>query len=114
MIYEIKLTGEDIKKSKKKIKSKERESDITKQIRDYLKIRQVFHWKQIQGLGSAKGVSDILGIYKGKPLAIEVKTSKGKLSENQIYFLQNFKREGGIAFVARSVEDVEKNLRLEV
>lgn len=93
------------------MKIKERESDITKQVRDYLKIKKVFHWKVMQGLGSTPGIADILGIYKGKPLAIEVKTSKGKPSDNQINFLTRFKSEGGIAFIARSVDDVIEGLK---
>lgn len=91
-------------------KTKITEADITKQIRDYLKVRNVFHWKVMQGLGATPGIADILGIYQGRPLAIEVKTAKGKLSEYQISFIQNFKSEGGIAFVARSVDDVVNNL----
>lgn len=57
-----------------------------------------------------RGVADILGIYKQMPLAIEVKSEKGRLSIHQKMFLQEFKSYGGIAIVARSVEDVEKLL----
>lgn len=87
------------------------EADITRQVRDYLKVQHVFHWKVLQGLGATPGISDIIGIYHVRPLAIEIKTAKGKLSEHQISFLNNFKKEGGIAFVARSVEDVIENLK---
>ena len=87
------------------------EKDITRQIRAYLNMREIFHWKVWQGLGSTRGVSDIIGIYKGRPLAIEVKTAKGKLSEHQERFLTRWKNEGGIAIVARSVEDVEQGLK---
>lgn len=58
-----------------------------------------------------KGVADILGIYQGKPLAIEVKSKKGRLSEFQKTFLIRFHAQGGIAIVARSVDDVENRLR---
>lgn len=57
-----------------------------------------------------KGVADILGIYRGFPLAIEVKSARGKLSEHQAYFLDRWREAGGIAIVARSVEDVERGL----
>ena len=87
------------------------EREITKQIREYLAIQHVFHWKNWQGLGSAPGVADILGIYKGKPLAIEVKTEKGKLSTNQALFLEQFRAEGGIAIIARSVSDIADIIR---
>lgn len=58
-----------------------------------------------------KGTADILGIYKGKPFAIEVKTKSGKLSVDQRRFLKEFESFGGIAIVARSVDDVIKELK---
>lgn len=57
-----------------------------------------------------KGVSDILGIYKGRFLAIEVKSQTGVVSKEQKEFINNVNKEGGIAFVARSIEDVKKAL----
>lgn len=58
-----------------------------------------------------KGVSDILGIYEGKFLAIEVKSKTGRLSPEQVWFLAEVKAKGGIAFMARSIDDVEANLK---
>lgn len=87
------------------------ETNITKSIRDYLKIMHIFHWKQWQGIGSSPGISDIIGIYKGRPLAIEVKTLRGKVTDDQQNFLDNFKDAGGIAIVARSVDDVIYGLK---
>lgn len=57
-----------------------------------------------------KGTADILGIYKGRPLAIEVKTKTGRLSPHQKIFLQEWKNYGGISIVARSIEDVDRGL----
>jgi penicillin-binding protein-related factor A (putative recombinase) len=57
-----------------------------------------------------KGVSDILGIYKGKFLAIEVKIKGSYPAPNQRIFLQDVLNNGGISFVARSIEDVEQAL----
>jgi len=56
--------------------------------------------------GLCKGSSDIIGIYKGRMLAIEVKTENGKTTKEQDKFLKLVKDNGGIAFVARSEEDV--------
>ncbi len=56
------------------------------------------------------GVADILGIFKGWPLAIEVKTKIGRPTETQKEFLHAFELSGGIAFIARSVDDVIKKL----
>lgn len=58
-----------------------------------------------------KGVSDILGIMKGgRLLAIEVKTPVGRLTPEQDKFLKLITAAGGLAFVARSLDDVEKFL----
>lgn len=57
------------------------------------------------------GVSDILGVLPdGTFIAIEVKTAKGRVSENQNKFLEDIQKCNGIAFVARSVDDVRERL----
>jgi len=86
------------------------EKEITREIRAYLNIRGIFHWKAWQGLGSTPGCPDIIGIWKGRMLGIEVKGGKGYLTEIQQRFIDRINDHGGLAFVARSVEDVEKNL----
>lgn len=54
-----------------------------------------------------RGVSDILGLFEdGRFLAIEVKTKTGRLSDFQREFLERVKAMGGLAIVARSVDDV--------
>lgn len=59
---------------------------------------------------SEKGTSDILGIYRGHMLCIEVKSAKGRLMPHQAEFLERMDRLGAIAFVARSVDDVKAML----
>jgi hypothetical protein len=91
-----------------------KEKDITKQIRGVLKTFGVFHWKVWQGLGSTPGVPDIVGVLKdGRFLGIEVKTEKGVLSDHQSRFIENINAAGGLAFVARSVDDVIEKLGLQ-
>lgn len=69
-----------------------------------------------------RGVSDVLGIYKGKFLAIEIKAPKetlldgtkkqaGRLSMDQKNFLKEVEEQGGIAIVARSIDDIEQALK---
>jgi len=91
------------------------EKEITRSIRSYLQALRIFHWKVWQGLGSQKGVSDIIGIYKGKFVAIEVKREDRldcpyncthKTCKEQKLFLFDVSDAGGIAIVARSVGDV--------
>lgn len=69
-------------------------------------------YRALNQFGAIKGVADILGIYNGRPLAIEVKTTRGVVSEFQKDFLIRFQAAGGISFVARSVDDVVKKLEL--
>lgn len=89
---------------------KPKEADITREIRQYLKIRGVWHYKQWQGLGSLPGVADIIGCFKGKYLAIEVKTPGKNPTPHQQNFLNQVIYAGGLAFVARSVDDVIQRL----
>ena len=57
------------------------------------------------GVGG-KGGSDLLGIsYSGKFLAVEVKTAKGKPTNDQLNFINVVKSKNGIAFIARSAEE---------
>lgn len=86
------------------------EQYATRQVKDYLKKRGIFHWKVFQTLGCVKGVADIIGIYKGKFLAIEMKSATGRLTENQKIFLDRVTAEGGIAIMAKTLDDVIKGL----
>lgn len=54
------------------------------------------------------GVADICGILpSGRFFCCEVKSLKGRLRPEQKTFLEDVTRNGGLAFVARSVLDVE-------
>jgi hypothetical protein len=54
-----------------------------------------------------KGINEIIGCSpKGKFVAIEVKKPRNKPSPGQLKFIQNVKRNKGIAFVAYSLDDV--------
>jgi penicillin-binding protein-related factor A (putative recombinase) len=59
------------------------------------------------------GTSDILGVFRGKFLAIEVKRPSNKVrSADQDNFIENIKIHGGVAFYATSIEDVKAGLGL--
>lgn len=55
---------------------------------------------------SQKGTADILGIWHGKMICIEVKSAKGRLTPEQKLFLQDMASLGAICLVARSLQDV--------
>jgi hypothetical protein len=58
-----------------------------------------------------RGVADILGVLpSGQLLAIEVKTPTGRVSVEQKIFLDEINKKKGLAFVARSLEDVIRKL----
>lgn len=57
-----------------------------------------------------RGVSDIIGIKNGRPIAIEVKSKRGVVSDYQKEFLRRFNEAGGLGFVARSLDDVKVQL----
>lgn len=98
------------------------ESVIEQQIFHYLRGRGIICFKSIQaGFFDPvrktfrkqnspyfrKGVSDILGLLPdGRFMAIEVKSRYGKVSPEQNQFIYDVNKSGGIAFIARSVQDV--------
>lgn len=96
-----------------------KESELKSIIIDYLRLCGAFCWVQasigikgryLNGKGMRRGVSDILGIYKGKFFAIEVKVGKNKASKEQESFMEDVRLYGGIAFCAYDLSDVDKNL----
>lgn len=62
-----------------------------------------------------KGCSDLLGqmkaAYGGKLIAVEVKREGEPLMDHQRAFLNEVRAAGGVAFVARCVEDCETELK---
>lgn len=88
------------------------EGRITQEIIYVLKLYGVFHFKHWGGPMGTPGISDIIGCWNGKMLAIEIKSEKGKLSPAQQTFLDNVNKNGGIGFVARSAMDVIQQLGL--
>lgn len=67
--------------------------------------------------GLCVGSADIVGIVRvplpnpvGVFLAIEVKTATGRATKEQINFLDHVNKMGGIAFIARSVDEANEEL----
>lgn len=56
--------------------------------------------------GLPKGFSDLMAIRNGNVYFIEVKTSIGRATQDQLRFIENMRNKGCIAGVVRSMEDV--------
>lgn len=106
---------------------KVKEQDIVRSILDYLRYRGIPH-AHVRNTGAIIqrggktffarnrnpqiGVADIIGAYKGTPIAIEVKSPVGKVSPDQESWLSTWSNKGGGAYcIARSVEHVEQFLQ---
>jgi hypothetical protein len=88
------------------------EALLTRSVKSLLKAAGIFHFKHWGGPMGYPGVADILGCYKGRMIAIELKSPKGKATPDQERFLQNVNDAGGIGFVARDIETVIDKLEL--
>lgn len=88
-----------------------KEKQIENQIKKYLKSIGAYVVKYFGCTYTQAGVPDLLVCYKGRFIAIEVKTDSNKTSSLQDINIQQIKEAGGIAFVARSLEEVKNEIR---
>ena len=88
------------------------EKEITAAILHLLREHGAFCFKHWSGPMSRKGVSDILGVLPtGQMIAVEVKRPGGRPTKEQIIFIEDIRRCGGLAFVADSVDIVRTELQ---
>jgi hypothetical protein len=98
-----------------------KESDVQRQILDYLALKRIFHYRQNSGAfaipetasrarrffrAGTLGAPDIICVIRGQYVGIEVKAPKGKMSEHQKAFQQALEAAGGRYVLAYSLEDV--------
>lgn len=119
-----------IDKKKKKITVKSigiTEHEIQSNILERLSfLKDGFFWRENSGSfalehegkkrffrAGIKGIADIMGIYKGRGVAIEVKrpSTKKNVSEHQRAFLNRFKECGGISIVCWDDKTVIEQLK---
>jgi hypothetical protein len=113
-------------RSKGKFYLQPKEKDVEASICQWLRVKGFFFWKQTQSgyFDSARkcfrkhaspyvkaGVPDIIVIYKGRFIGIEVKSKSGKQSIGQLDFERDVLLSDGIYFIARSIEDVDNEFR---
>ncbi len=95
------------------------ESLVLSSVLSYLRGRRGVAWVMRCNTGAVKldsrflrfgvkGCADIIGqMQDGRFLAIECKAREGRLTTEQAAFLERVKRHGGVAGVARSIDDVD-------
>ena len=88
------------------------EKDITNKILRHLRTREkCYCFKEHGGCYGSSGIPDIICCYRGKFIAFEVKTPKGKTTVLQDINIRRINDAGGIAVVVRSLDDVRKVLK---
>jgi hypothetical protein len=86
---------------------------LTSSVRALLNAAQIFHYKHWGGPMGFPGVSDIIGCYKGRMIAIELKAPHGIVSPAQQQFIDRINEAGGLAFVAKDLDTVIDKLNLQ-
>ncbi len=89
-------------------KPKITETDIRRQVRDYLLIKGWFCFHILQGLGAYRGISDLIAVKGGRVLFVELKTARGRQSEYQKVFQADLEAAGGEYILCRGIEDLQK------
>lgn len=89
------------------------ETQLKKAAKDILALYRIWTFPVLQGMGAHPGIADRLGIYRGRPLAVEFKSKKGFMSPNQIIFKQQWESRGGIYVECRSIEDLTEALDIK-
>jgi len=86
---------------------KETEKSIMKQIMYALQFYGWFVFRVPPSVYGHKGLCDIIAVKNGSTAFIEVKSAKGKQTEEQKIFESRIRNAGGIYILAKSISDVE-------
>lgn len=83
------------------------ETDIRRQVRDYLRIRGWFVFHILQGgVGVYRGITDLIAVKDGRVIFLELKTRTGRQSEHQKKFQADIETHGGEYVLSRGVDDL--------
>lgn len=88
------------------------ETHVLRAIKEYLQYKGYFVYRNQANIGSHKGIADLTALKADLPaLYIEVKSTKGVLSDAQRAFGDEVVNHGHCYIVARSVQDVIEALQ---
>lgn len=89
------------------------EKQFEKKVREWLKsLPKQWHFKVFGNAFQESGIPDLLGCINGRLIALEIKSSRGKPSELQLYKIGLINKAGGYATVLspKNWEEVKKDL----
>lgn len=87
------------------------EDKVQDHIKSYLIKNRIYHWR-FQAQSNLNGIPDILCLYKGFFIGLELKREKGgHATQLQLRKIKNINDNGGIGVLVRSVEDVDKIIK---
>lgn len=110
-------------------RGRERESELQKQVFDWLKARGIFAWRMpigpvmrgkpgqaVYSKSPIKGFPDIAGVlqkrYRGRLFVLELKVEKREMTPEQVAWMVDLQAAGAAGALIRSLEDLERVMRL--
>lgn len=81
-----------------------------REIKDYLNAKGIFFYHNLAGLGAYKGVADLTAIRDGVCYQIEVKVGKGRQSEWQKVFQNDWDTNGGV-YICGDCDEVKRIIK---
>lgn len=84
---------------------KNKETELQEKVISYLNGREIFNFRY-QAASNQFGMPDVICIYKGFFVGLELKTDDGKPTELQLRMLNAIKNAGGYASIIRSITDI--------
>jgi len=84
------------------------ETKLKQAIKKYLRLKGWFVYHNLAGLGVYPGIADYVAIKDGHVVQIEVKSAKGKQSENQLVFADDWMSHGGHYVVIHNLDEAMK------
>ena len=90
-----------------------KETKLVVQFRERLnEYEESFFFKIHGGPMQMAGISDLVGVFRGRFVAIEVKTPENRKGPTKIqaWFLDRVNKCGGVGFVARSWSEIEAKI----
>lgn len=85
------------------------EGKVKKQVRDYLRKKDIWFYQPVQnGMGQV-GIPDFICCYKGQFIAIETKApgKLGNVTPNQERVINEIREHGGLALVVDSIDSLQ-------